>query len=54
MEQPTIKFDQLIEARQQEMESMRPGLVTRITLGEYSKDIKSPSVFQKSTYKMDK
>lgn len=53
MEQPTIKFDELVEARQQEMESMRPGLMTKVELGKYSKNITSPSAFQKSTYKMN-
>lgn len=54
MEQPTIKFNELVEARQQEMESMRPGFMTRVVLGKYSKDIKSPNAFQKSTYKVNK
>ena len=54
MEQPTIKFDELVEARQQEMESMLPGFTTKVELGKYSKEIKSPTAFEKSMYKVRK
>ena len=51
MEQPTIKFDELVEARKQEMESMRPGFITKVELGKYSAIVASPSVSERSQYK---
>ena len=51
MEQPTIKFDELVEARKQEMESMLPGLMTKVELGKHSTTVSSPSVTERSHYK---
>ena len=51
MEQPTIKFDELVEARKQEMESMLPGLITKVELGKHSTIVSSPSVTERSHYK---
>ena len=47
-----ISMKELVEARKQEMASMRPGLITKVKLGDKEVEIESPSVFSRGTFKV--
>lgn len=46
-----LTLREVVEARKQEMESVLPGFVTKVTKGNKSVDVYSPSVSQRSKYK---
>ena len=48
-----ITLRELIEVRKQEMESMRPGLMTVIRVGDKEAVIESPNTVQRGTFKMN-
>lgn len=52
-EEQKISFKQLVEARKEEMQSMRPGLMTKVSDGEYIIEVNSPNVFDRSTFKVE-
>lgn len=49
-----ISMKELVEARKQEMASMRPGLYTEVKIGEKSVRVESPEPFQRGTFKVEK
>ena len=51
-EDKKITFKQLVEARKEEMQHMRPGLMTIVTDGEHTVEIESPRAFARSTFKL--
>ena len=46
-----ISFAQLVEVRREEMQHMRPGLMTQLTDGEHIVEVSSPGSFERSTFK---
>lgn len=52
-EDTKISFKQLVEARKEEMQSMRPGLMTQVTDGVHTVEVESPGTFERSTFKMN-
>lgn len=53
LEEQKISFKQLVEARKEEMQSMRPGLMTKVSDGEHMVEIYSPTTFDRSTFKVE-
>lgn len=47
-----ISFKQLVEVRKEEMQSMRPGLMTEISDGVHTMLVCSPDTFERSTFKV--
>ena len=47
-----ISFEELVEVRKQEMEGMRPGLTSVVTVGKLSTRVESPRPFERSTFRI--
>lgn len=52
-EKNKITFKELVQARKEEMRSMRPGLMTKVSDGEHIVEIYSPTTFDRSTFKVE-
>lgn len=48
-----ISFQELKEARIQEMEGVLPGYTTEIRMGKYSERIASPKTFERTLFKVE-
>ena len=53
-EEKKITFKELVQARKEEMQHMRPGFVTIVTNETHSIEVSSPRTFDRSTFKMNK
>ena len=49
-----ISIKELVEVRKEEMQSMRPGLMSEIKAGDKTIRVYSPTSFEKSTYKVER
>lgn len=49
-----ITFGELVDIRKEEMQHMRPGLMTIVSDGKHSVEICSPSTSERSNFKVEK
>ena len=52
-EQKRLSFKQLVEDRKEEMQSILPGFMTKVTDGTHVVEVESPGIFERSTFKVN-